>query len=107
MSRVDNPEDRGFPFLEEVKDHDLRIWIEFTGTPLFAFLCKHFEKKTQEVGKLVLKQRVYAENIYELAVEQGRAAGRREVLNDFFDKVRAEHERRVSRHADERAGRTG
>lgn len=103
MQRQVDKTRHGFEFLSEVSDSDIRAWKEFTESPLYAFLVVHFEKERKGLAELVLRQDVFIDKPLELAKLQGRVYGHREVLHLFFDKVKKEHEQRVSRHADERA----
>lgn len=106
MLRQENKGNIGFPFLEKVSDSDLRIWKEFAESPLFAFLVTHFEKERRATAEKILKSKDYLENPLLLAEQQGRVWGHQEVLSVFFDKVKKEHERRTSRHANAGSGST-
>lgn len=106
MQRQTDKTKMGFPFLEKVSDSDIRAWKEFTETPLYIFLVTHFEKERRATGERLLLLKKYMENPIALAEEQGRAYGHREVLDGFFGKVKAEHERRTSRNANASSGTT-
>jgi hypothetical protein len=101
--QVDKTRD-GYSFLAEVADHELRKWNEFTESSLYAFMKLHFEKRIREIGHVVLLKKCFVEHPFELAVEQGRAAGYREIIDNFFGAVKDEHAKRTTRkHVDERA----
>lgn len=106
MQRQEDKTKMGFPFLEKVSDSDLRAWKEFTETPLYLFLKVHYEKERREVAEDILRARKYIDDPILLAEQQGRLYGHREVLDGFFMKVKAEHERRTSRNANAGAGTT-
>ena len=104
MQRQMDKTKMGFPFLEKVSDSDIRAWKEFTETPLYIFLVTHFEKERRATAEQILLLKRYIEDPINLAEEQGRLHGHREVLDGFFGKVKAEHERRTSRNANAISG---
>ncbi len=97
----------GYPFLKDVPDPSLRVWSEFPDSELYQFMKMYFEGKIKILAHKVLNDKEYIETPILLAHAQGKSAGIRMVIEDFFHAVRAEHKRRNDRAvATEAAGRS-
>ena len=87
----------GINFLKDVPDPSLRVWSEFSDSDLYNFMKIYFGGKITLLAHKVLNDKEYIEKPILLAHAQGKSAGIRMVIEEFFNAVRTEHKRRNDR----------
>ena len=90
----------GFAFLKDVSNDVLSSWYSFIDTPFHAFMVKHFEKKIRDEVDAVLTAEQYVQKPEKLAYLQGKVFGMRLVVEQFFNDIKTEYQRRLDRDAD-------
>lgn len=88
---------RGADLFKKETDMDLRAWIAFSETPIYAFIMKTYEKKIRELGERAVTTFDYKENkplpSALLAHDTGYVRGLRS-LSELFRRAKHELERR-------------